>query len=61
MILTDWHTCPELEPLLQALRGSAGDRILRLSACGCARQVWPLLERESGTRPDLLRAAELAV
>jgi hypothetical protein len=43
MTEAEWLACTDPEPMLAFLRGKAGDRKLRLYACGCCRLVWPLL------------------
>jgi hypothetical protein len=43
----EWERCADPAPLLELLRGKAGDRALRRFACACVRRVWPLLAEES--------------
>jgi hypothetical protein len=43
MTEADWLACTDPEKMLEALRGQASERKLRLFACACAREAWGLL------------------
>jgi hypothetical protein len=42
----EWLAASEPEPMLVCLRGTLGDRKLRLFACACCRQIWHMLDLE---------------
>jgi hypothetical protein len=43
-----WLACTDPEKMLEALRGKASARKLRLFACACVRRLWPLVYDEGG-------------
>src|SRR5262249_28372870 len=47
---TEWLACTDPKPMLEALRGRASDRKLRLFACACCRTVWEHLADPRGRR-----------
>lgn len=47
MTEAEWPSCAEPTPMLEFLRGKAGDRKLRLWACGCCRLAWRWLGRHA--------------
>lgn len=51
----EWMECDSPGPLLEAVRGQASQRKLRLFGCACCRRVWELIEGEA-----LQRAVEVA-
>jgi hypothetical protein len=53
----EWLACTDPVPMLEALRGRASERKLRLFACGCFRRVWRLLADSRDRR--VIRLAEL--
>jgi hypothetical protein len=55
MTEAEWLACTEPERLLKQVADPSAKRKLRLVACACARQVWPLL---AGPRRQLVEAAE---
>jgi hypothetical protein len=42
----EWLGCTEPGPMLDALRGKASERKLRLFACACCRRLWNLLHNK---------------
>ena len=55
MTEAEWLASADPEAMLRFLDGKVSDRKLRLFACGCCRQVWPLL-----TAADSRHAVEVA-
>jgi hypothetical protein len=56
MTEAEWLVCTDPEPMLQHVRGEAGDRKVRLFAAACCRRVWASLEHEEFR--DAVRKAE---
>jgi hypothetical protein len=48
MTEAEWLACTDPEKVLEALRGKASARKLRLLACACVRRLWPLVYDEQG-------------
>src|SRR5215831_5287448 len=46
MTEAEWLACTLTWVMLAFLRGNASERKLRLFACACCRQIWPLLTDE---------------
>jgi hypothetical protein len=62
----EWNRCTSPQKMLEALRGRASDRKLRLFACACFRRLPPLLTnktryRRARTTPAYVRRAVKAV
>jgi hypothetical protein len=43
----EWLTCTDPTPMLQFVRGTVGERKLRLFACACCRRLHPLLTNQN--------------
>jgi hypothetical protein len=54
----EWLACPDHTPMLDFLRGKAGDRKLRLFAVACCRRIWHLIVQEDERCPKAVEAAE---
>jgi hypothetical protein len=50
MTEAEWNSCADPEPMLEFLRGRAGDRKLRLFAAACCRRIWSLLPAQRSRR-----------
>src|SRR5437868_6515798 len=52
----EWMTGPDHRPMLEFLRGRAGERKLRLFACALCRCLWPgLFAHDKGWEESTLR------
>src|SRR5437588_8780012 len=45
MTEAEWLECTDPRPMLQYLKGKAGERKFRLFACACVRRVWNQLTK----------------
>jgi hypothetical protein len=59
MTETEWFTCADPKPMLEALGGKASDRKCRLFMAACCRRVWHAFDGEDGEgRHNAVEVAE---
>jgi hypothetical protein len=50
MTEAEWLECANPQSMLEFLQGKASERKLRLFACACSREIWPLLKHNNSRR-----------